>query len=303
MILTCPNCGAKFNIKDGALGTEGRKVKCSKCDHRWHATPDGDAEGAPPAPPPPPAPSTNEDTAPPSSDGDAATEAAAQIQVQDSDPFSNLDDDSPPDDQPAEATGESPPPADPADGDMQPGGTEGQSGDDDLVNVDSPPMPPESNFRPPEPERSSSAIIRWVIFILVLVVIIIGVVFFRKDLVTIYPPLNKVYEVFGFAPDTLGHGLELPQPSSDIRKEGSDVILTVTGKIENTTSSVIDVPYLRGVLSDSSGKQTMTTKTFKPTEPRILPGEKIEYSTEIKNPPAGSVKLTIIFARKEEKAK
>ena len=39
MNLTCPNCGTRFKIEASALGTKGRKVKCGKCDHRWHAMP------------------------------------------------------------------------------------------------------------------------------------------------------------------------------------------------------------------------------------------------------------------------
>lgn len=40
MILTCPNCQARFNIPDQALGTAGRKVRCSSCRHSWHALPE-----------------------------------------------------------------------------------------------------------------------------------------------------------------------------------------------------------------------------------------------------------------------
>ena len=40
MIISCPNCGASFNVKPEALGPNGRSVKCSKCEHRWHATAD-----------------------------------------------------------------------------------------------------------------------------------------------------------------------------------------------------------------------------------------------------------------------
>ena len=272
MILTCPNCSTKFNIKDGTLGTIGRKVKCSKCGHGWHAMPDGETE-----------------------------DAAAAVQVQKTDPVGDLGD------EPAEAAAEQPPPTDliargveSADnGDMPAEGVQAKPGDDGLSSIDPPHVPPDSPVQPPKTEQPSSPIIRWIFFILLLVTIIISMLLIRKDLVIIYPPLNKVYEIFGFTPYTLGHGLELLQPTSEIRKEGNAIILTVKGKIENTTSSVIDVPHLKGVLFDSSGKETMTTKTFKPTEPRILPGEKTRYVTEIKNPPAGSMKLTIIFTQKE----
>ena len=277
MILTCPNCSTKFNIKDGALGKTGRKVKCSKCDHSWHAMPNGEAENA-------------------------------AVQVRETDSFGDLDNEPPPGNQPAEALGAQPPPTDlmasgvenSDNGYIPSEGVQAKSGGDGLSSIDPSHMPPDSQVRPPTPGRPSSDIISWVVFILLLVTIIISMLFLRKDLVILYPPLNKVYEIFGFAPYTLGHGLELLQPNSEIRKEGNAVILTVKGKIENTTSSVIDVPHLKGVLFDSNGKETMTTKTFKPTEPRILPGEKTGYVTEIKNPPPGSMKITIIFAQKEE---
>lgn len=42
MILACPSCGASFRIDADKLGARGRTVRCSKCKHTWHATPDDD---------------------------------------------------------------------------------------------------------------------------------------------------------------------------------------------------------------------------------------------------------------------
>ena len=47
MILTCPNCGTQYVVKDGAIPPEGRQVRCAACKHSWHQ----DAEPAAPAPP------------------------------------------------------------------------------------------------------------------------------------------------------------------------------------------------------------------------------------------------------------
>ena len=44
MILSCPSCGARFKIDADQLGVAGRKVRCAKCSHTWHATPDEDEE-------------------------------------------------------------------------------------------------------------------------------------------------------------------------------------------------------------------------------------------------------------------
>ena len=39
MILTCPACGTSYVVKDGAIGPEGRKVRCASCKHSWHQDP------------------------------------------------------------------------------------------------------------------------------------------------------------------------------------------------------------------------------------------------------------------------
>ena len=54
MILTCPECGTRYNAKDDAFLPAGRRVRCAKCGHSWHQGPP-EAESAPaPAPQPEP---------------------------------------------------------------------------------------------------------------------------------------------------------------------------------------------------------------------------------------------------------
>ncbi|WP_262693850.1 zinc-ribbon domain-containing protein [Kordiimonas aquimaris] len=38
MILVCPTCESKFNVPDGAIPPEGRRVRCAQCKNSWHAT-------------------------------------------------------------------------------------------------------------------------------------------------------------------------------------------------------------------------------------------------------------------------
>lgn len=40
MILTCPSCGTRYVVKDGAIPPEGRTVRCAQCKHSWHQDPD-----------------------------------------------------------------------------------------------------------------------------------------------------------------------------------------------------------------------------------------------------------------------
>lgn len=37
--IACPNCAAKYQVPDSALGSSGRKVTCSACAHVWMALP------------------------------------------------------------------------------------------------------------------------------------------------------------------------------------------------------------------------------------------------------------------------
>ena len=43
MILTCPNCGTQYVVKDGAVPREGRQVRCAACKHSWHQDPEDEA--------------------------------------------------------------------------------------------------------------------------------------------------------------------------------------------------------------------------------------------------------------------
>jgi predicted Zn finger-like uncharacterized protein len=44
MILTCPNCGTQYAVKDGAIPEHGRQVRCAACKHSWHQDPEAQGE-------------------------------------------------------------------------------------------------------------------------------------------------------------------------------------------------------------------------------------------------------------------
>ena len=39
MRIICPNCETSFEVPEGAIKEDGRKLKCSRCEHRWHQMP------------------------------------------------------------------------------------------------------------------------------------------------------------------------------------------------------------------------------------------------------------------------
>jgi len=42
MILTCPDCGTQYVVKDGAIPPGGRQVRCASCKHSWHQDPENE---------------------------------------------------------------------------------------------------------------------------------------------------------------------------------------------------------------------------------------------------------------------
>jgi predicted Zn finger-like uncharacterized protein len=44
MILTCPACGTRYAVKDGAIPEGGRQVRCASCKHSWHQDPEPAAD-------------------------------------------------------------------------------------------------------------------------------------------------------------------------------------------------------------------------------------------------------------------
>ena len=55
MIVSCPECSARYRLADDAIPPEGRTMRCAACQHRWH-------EMGPTVAPPPPDPAIAEPT-------------------------------------------------------------------------------------------------------------------------------------------------------------------------------------------------------------------------------------------------
>lgn len=164
-----------------------------------------------------------------------------------------------------------------------------------------PPIPTEEEIAryQSRPVKSRSLLLWWIVLFTLIVLMSLGAILFSRDIVSVYPAANKLYAAVGILVNTLGYGLEIPNPETSQREDGSDRIIIVTGEIKNTTGDVLDVPLLRGELKNAQGK-TLFIWSFNTKEPRVLAGEGAAYETEIKNPPPGATELNISFTRQEE---
>lgn len=295
MVLVCPNCSSRFRVKPEALGDSGRRVKCAKCAHVWHATRDdleamGDAapppaaNNAPPAAPPQPAPP------PPPPEPEQPAEAARPGNGAVAGPVS----DSAPEEEAVpdafEPAGEEPA-AEPAE----------TATDAMRDRMDPPPIPREEDFVPrrqPPPERKSP-VKAWAILALLVIVVFGGTFLFRTQIVTAYPPANALFLAVGLPVDTLGQGLEIAQPRTEAVIDGETRRLEVEGTVVNTTSEPIEIPLLIGRLMNSDGVP-LDSWVFRAEKPDIFPGEEVAYRTVFENPPRGATNFSISFVSEAE---
>lgn len=323
MIISCPNCSASFNVKAEALGPEGRTVKCSKCDHRWHATADepgadaGMAEDA--------GAETEEQgaaAAGASEPSDEQTEAAAETEAADDGgdavpaETDGTTDDAPAadaaggDDQQEDALGaqldaDDAPTADaasvgPDDGQGVPdapdqdttiGDVSDTAGQDDPGPIPIAPRRPQ--VAPRKPRRSMAKVLS--IFILLLVVAIGGAAFVMKREIMMWMPASqRIYAMVGLEPRITGQGLEIIEPKPKKEVDGNDEILVIEGEIKNIAGKPVDVPLMRGALLDKQG-QELHIWTFTAAKSQVGPGEMVRYRTEFRNPPSDAETLDITF--------
>ena len=265
MILICPNCNANFRLEQSVLGTEGRKVKCSKCNHRWHALPEmAEREVA----------------------NSLRAESQAAKEINDADPFADLHN---------------------SDNNTNGSSSEDEKAVSDNANLLS--ARPDSSSGPTNiserkdgdidhsPAKPVSRFMKWFMVLLLPIVALLGVMIFRAEIVRFYPPIEKFLQFIDMSSKPLGYGLKLINTTSKPKIEGENSIIIISGEIENTLAVTLDMPLLKGDFYDNSGKVIFTHK-FQAASPKILPGEKVNYQTNIKNPPSGSVRIEITFTEK-----
>jgi len=289
MIITCPSCGASFNIKPEALGPNGRSVKCSKCAHRWHATADEEASGAQAAAAA--AAASADPASPPAADADAAPAPTAEA--------SQPDEEAPPasesDANAAHAEDAPPAPAMPA-----PDMREALGLPADVNDAEDKAAPSRSGRRAKTPARKPRRNTARVLSIFVLLLAVCGAagtaVFMKNEIMIWLPATERFYAMVGIVPEVLGRGLQIVEPTPKKEIDGNDEILIVEGEIRNVTEKPVEIPLMRGALLDAHGKE-LQTWTFTAAKSRIAPGENARYRTEFRNPPVEAESLDITFTR------
>ena len=284
MILTCPNCGTQYVVKDGAIPPQGRQVRCASCKHSWHQDP-----GAQPEPEPGAQVEADEETiaeatlieprsGPEAEERayeeavvDGATEAPAGLVPEErTDEFAE----SIPVQGPALPAEEEPRPAAASQPDWR-----------------EPPQPEvqEDDFGP-FPEREDEVEPRRRSRLAGLLLIVMVVAALAAAFWFLAPPEWKAR--VGLA----GGGespLALVTTHMDRQRlESGNELLTVTGRVINPTDTDQQVPPLRAELRTKTG-QVVYSWTIAPPARSLPPGASASFNSAEVNVPPGGDELTI----------
>ncbi len=266
MILTCPNCGTQYVVKDGAIPPQGRQVRCASCKHSWHQDPEEapfaeDQETLAEA-------TMIEPRSGPEAEERAYEEALVEEAVAE------------------EAAQEAPPPvAEPEEAvPTQPVALE-------IQDYDAPPEPEvqaDDDFSPfaerdyVEPRRRSPIVM--LLVVMVLVAAAVAAFWFLA------PPEWKAR--LGIA-DAGATPLTLVTTHMDRQKLASgDELLTITGRVINPTAKDHSVPPIYAQLKSRNGR-VIYAWTIDPPAPNLKPGASASFNSTEVNVPAGGDELTI----------
>lgn len=284
MLITCPNCGTNFSIPDAALGTEGRKLKCAKCEHKWFQAPlrleieEDDVLDLDFQPAPKPAAPT-------------AFSSPAEPQLFPSEPrpsFSAFPDLEPP---PVPSFGSRLPP-ERSDVDLSRG----------LLDDAPPDVPDVFGTLHEKPRRSSTAAL-WVVLVLLVLGGLGGATYYFQDqVVDLVPEAGDLLTQAGLRHEKPGAGLELRKAGTPERFVLNDVdVLVVRGIIANVSDRIRAVPTMKLVLLDKAG-QPVQEKLSRPPATALDPQGTTSFKILLERPDPSAVEVVVVFVESADAA-
>jgi len=193
----------------------------------------------------------------------------------------------------------------------QMGGGQVDSGFEDADNIpDPPPIPQQLIRNNPKPQpKKKKGIVGWIIFLLLVGGIGAGGYFAKDQIIEMWPPIAKVYDMIGLDVPHVGEGLdirELPPTRED--EDGVDV-LVVRAEIVNISEEPRALPYLLIELLDPLDRVVQrkkmplvydeskaATSADMPMEQQMLPvGETLTVETKIRRPNPTATRLQVTF--------
>lgn len=297
MILECPNCETCYETP-AVLPEEGRKVKCARCSHVWHAmpTPEPEPEPEPELEPEPEIP--NEEIEPVAPDiFDDASDLDFRPNEEEEEPaiqenvFEALNDDQnfgEKAEEPAEEFGA-------IEEDVFEEPEEEPIKEEPVVQepVQQIPVPPTMvSVRKTNPAK---LIAGWSAFGVSVIITFIIAYVLRVDIVKTLPTSAHIYAQFGVDVNT--RGLEFKTIRYKRDTEAGRPILRVTGEIVNITGNRVEIPTVVFAFRDERGAELYyLPRKLKVDE--LPPGHQMPFSIMLPTPSKLVHSFELRFAKK-----
>ncbi len=317
MLLTCPSCSSTYEVADGAIGSAGRKVRCTFCSHVWMATPNTDL----------PIETTEEVL---TSVADAVREAvdnfdddvSEETTVDEADHIDD-DDDLMFTDEQSDSSGESEAPDVGLSADIDNGEI------DQIVEVDED-EPVHSNYDEKEDRasRREAKVLReqererlarkqrivttgWAVWLVFILGVLATLYFAKEQVLNTFPGMQKLYDYsyeFGHPEEFIDvlpieeqgpkytdrqlPNLKITVDTPIVVDEDGIKKIKITGKILSQGKQTFKIYKLIGVFKDASGR-TVGEWTFDPEMTLLSRGATLEFSSTHGPIPAGSSIVTL----------
>jgi predicted Zn finger-like uncharacterized protein len=296
MLIVCPTCAASYSIDPASLGTEGRKVRCSRCQATWFA-----ALGA---------------EAPKATQGaDAFAGTATTESVAAAPPTAPAEAAAPPADIPAAASAQAPDDFGP-EPDVPIAQVHEAEAEPPPATVVAPPLVPPlgheplpgDGHAPPEPEdiesfaarrqrlqsrrkqkRRSS---RWTAVVLLLFAANVALIGARSEVVRYLPQTASLFAAIGLPVNLRQLNFENVHIAHET--DNGVPILVVEGALVSTAGKPVDVPRLRFAARNPAGLEIYTW-TLQPERKVLEPGETLAFRSRLASPPQDARDVMVRF--------
>lgn len=269
MLLNCPSCTISYQIPDDAVGPSGRKVKCHKCGHVWHAMPREEAEPAPAADAGQALAATPDDDGWNGESGRVADAPGAQEEL---DELRGL----------LDGTGLE-----------KTVGAEAGKGEDAAPARRRARLPGMAGMAGVRGVRGTGLSAPRMMVIAALAGLVAGgALWLRHDIVEALPGTARLYAAAGL-PVNL-RGLEFHNVGFETVIENGLPVLAVRGEVVNVTEQPVDIPDISYSLRNHR-MQEIYAWTGKPSRRAVAPAERASFATRLLAPPVDAEQVQIRF--------
>ncbi|VAW21103.1 hypothetical protein MNBD_ALPHA12-1425 [hydrothermal vent metagenome] len=266
MIITCPNCQARYQVASQTIGNAGRKVQCANCQTNWRAKPEAGPD--------------------PDTMFDAEEEKALDAQFEREELSANKQKNK---DRPNKATnpeqtesGENSAKTD-ADADVD---------EEKLARQKRDLARRQSLLNRSLPKARLLRIVRMILTIS-LMSILGGGYTLRNNIVSVFPDLAGLYQALGIKVNVVG--LEFRDVRTLRALRNGTEVMEITASITNVSRDQVVVPSVLISILDKQGR-SIYQWSVDPQVVGMQAGEWVEFKTQLTSPPskAASVRLNFV---------